>query len=242
MKNKEFVLTITFICFFLGLIFTMQLKTVKTNTESTTAARVSEVQAQYAELKKNYQSLEETLAEKEKIIQEYRNAETAEEATEILKQDLKIALRNAGLTDVRGPGITITMNDSLADFGAGVDLNSYLIHDEDLLNVVNELKSSGAEAIAINDQRIVAMSEIRCAGTTILVNGVKLATPYVIKAIGDSNMLESGISMRGGYVDILKSWGIRFDITKASDIFIPKYATALSSKYLTTVEETIENN
>lgn len=242
MKNKEFVLTITFICFVLGLIFTMQLKTVKTNTESTTAARVSEVQAQYAELKKNYESLEETLAEKEKVIQEYRNAETAEEATEILKQDLKIALRNAGLTDVRGPGITITMNDSLADFGAGVDLNSYLIHDEDLLNVVNELKSSGAEAIAINDQRIVAMSEIRCAGTTILVNGVKLATPYVIKTIGDSNMLESGITMRGGYVDILKSWGIRFDIAKSSDIFIPKYSNAVSSKYLTTVEETIENN
>ena len=87
MKNKEFVLTITFICFFLGLIFTMQLKTVKKNTENTTASRVSEVQAQYAELKKNYESLQETLAEKEKTIQQYRNAETQEETTELLKHE-----------------------------------------------------------------------------------------------------------------------------------------------------------
>lgn len=242
MKNKEFVLTITFICFFLGLIFTMQLKTVKKNTENTTASRVSEVQAQYAELKKNYESLQETLAEKEKTIQQYRNAETQEETTELLKQDLTNALKNAGLTNVRGQGIIITMNDSLADFGEGVDLNSYLIHDEDLLNVVNELKASGAEAISINDQRIVSMSEIRCAGPTILVNGVRLATPYVIKAIGDSSMLESGVTMRGGYVDTLKGWGIRFTITKESDIFIPKYSKTISSKYMTTVEEIVENN
>lgn len=242
MKNKEFVLTITFICFFLGLIFTMQLKTVKKNTENTTTSRVSEVQAQYAELKKNYESLAETLAEKEKIIQQYRNAETQEETTELLKQDLTNALKNAGLTNVRGQGLIITMNDSLADFGEGVDLNSYLIHDEDLLNVVNELKASGAEAISINDQRIVSMSEIRCAGPTILVNGVRLATPYVIKAIGDSAMLESGVTMRGGYVETLKGWGIRFTITKESDIFIPKYNKAISSKYMTTVEETVETN
>jgi len=241
-KNKEFVMTITCICFILGLIFTMQLKTVKTNTENVTASRVSEVQAQYAELKKNYDSLSETLAEKEKIIQEYRNAETEEETTELLKQDLTNALKNAGLTDVRGQGLIITMNDSLADFGDGIDLNSYLIHDEDLLNVVNELKASGAEAISINDQRVVSMSEIRCAGPTILVNGERLATPYVIKAIGDSAMLESGVTMRGGYVDTLKGWGIRFTITKESDIFIPKYNKTISSKYMTTVEETVENN
>ena len=242
MKNKDFVMTITFICFILGLIFTMQLKTVKKNTETTTLSRTSELQAQYAELKKNYDNLSATLTEKEKIIQEYRNAETEEETTELLKQDLTNALKNAGLTDVRGQGLTITLNDSLADFGDNIDLNSYLIHDEDLLNVVNELKASGAEAISINDQRIMAMSEIRCAGTTILVNGERLATPYVIKAIGDSAMLESGVSMRGGYVDILKGWGMRITITKENDVFIPKYNQPISNKYLVTVEETVEQN
>lgn len=241
MKNKEFVLTITVICFILGLIFTMQLKTVKKNTENNvTTVRASEIQAQYTELKKKYEDLEATLAEKEKTIQEYRNAQTEEETTELLKQDLTNALKNAGLTDVRGQGIVITMNDSLENFGTGVDLNSYLVHDEDILNVVNELKATGAEAISINDQRITAMSEIRCAGTTILVNRKRLSPPYVIKAIGNSADLESGVTMRGGYVDILKGWGIRIDITKENDVFIPKYAEPISNKYMITVEETVK--
>jgi uncharacterized protein YlxW (UPF0749 family) len=241
MKNKEFVLTITFICFILGLIFTMQIKTVKKNTETTTLSRTSELQAQYAELKKSYDDLASNLAEKERIIQEYRNAQTEDETKELLKQDLTTALKNAGLTDVRGPGLVITMNDSLENFGDGVDLNSYLVHDEDLLNVVNELKSTGAEAISINDQRITAMSEIRCAGTTILVNRKRLSPPYVIKAIGNSSDLESGVTMRGGYVDILKGWGIRINITKENDVFIPKYSEPILSKYMITVEETVEN-
>ena len=85
------------------------------------------------------------------------------------------------------------------------------------------------------------MSEIRCAGTTILVNGKRLSPPYVIKAIGDSAALESGVTMRGGYVDILRGWGIRIDITKESNIFVPKYSNPVSNKYMTTVEETVQS-
>jgi uncharacterized protein YlxW (UPF0749 family) len=240
-KNKDFIVTITVICFILGLIFTMQIKTVKKNTETTTISRTSELQAQYSELKKEYDNLAETLVEKDKLIQEYRNAQTEDETKELLKQDLTNALKDAGLTDVRGQGIVITMNDSLENLGENVDLNIYLVHDEDILNVVNELKATGAEAISVNEQRIVAMSEIRCAGTTILVNGKRLAPPYIIKAIGDSASLESGVSMRGGYVDILKGWGIRIDIKKENDVFIPKYSNPISNRYMTTVEETVES-
>ena len=158
------------------------------------------------------------------------------ETKELLKQDLTVALKNAGLTDVRGPGLVITMNDSLADLGT-TDLNYYLVHDEDLLNLVNELKSSGAEAISINDKRVVAMSSIRCAGATILINDEKVAPPFVIKAIGDAALLESAINMRGSYVDILKGWGIRFTITRESDIFIPKYNKPIQSQYITIANE-----
>ena len=91
MKNKDFILTITFICFVLGLIFTMQIKTVKKNTETTTLSRTGELQAQYAELKKSYDDLNASLVEKDKIIQEYRNAQTEDETKELLKQDLTVA-------------------------------------------------------------------------------------------------------------------------------------------------------
>ncbi|MBQ7668102.1 MAG: DUF881 domain-containing protein [Clostridia bacterium] len=239
MKNKEFIITITIICFILGLMFNMQLKTVNKST-TTATVRNSELQAQYSELKKAYDDMQVTLAEKEKILQDYRNVETTEETVELIKQELNTALRDAGLKDVRGQGLIVTVEDSVNEAGQDTNLNNYLVHDEDLLNIVNELKSSGAEAISINDQRIVAMSSIRCAGPTILVNDEKLAPPFTIKAIGDASLLESAINMRGSYVDILKGWGIRFTITKENDIFIPKYSKTIKGKYVTIVDENVE--
>lgn len=217
----------------------MQLKTVNKST-TTATVRNSELQAQYSELKKAYDDMQVTLAEKEKILQDYRNVETTEETVELIKQELNTALRDAGLKDVRGQGLIVTVEDSVNEAGQDTNLNNYLVHDEDLLNIVNELKSSGAEAISINDQRIVAMSSIRCAGPTILVNDEKLAPPFTIKAIGDASLLESAINMRGSYVDILKGWGIRFTITKENDIFIPKYSKTIKGKYVTIVDENVE--
>lgn len=219
----------------------MQLKTVKVNEEKSTT-RTSEVQAQYAELKKNYDAKILELEEKDKILEEYRKAETDEETVELLKQELTKAQQDAGLTNVRGAGLTILMEDSLADFGSGIDLNNYLVHDEDILKVVNELKSAGAEAISVNNQRIISMSEIRCAGTTIFINGERIGAPFTIKAIGDPVLLESAMTMRGGNVDILKEWGIRFTITREADIVVPKYSKAVSSKYITTVIEDPTNS
>lgn len=234
-------MTITVICFILGLMLAMQLKTVKVNEEKSTT-RTSEVQAQYAELKKNYDAKILELEEKDKILEEYRKAETDEETVELLKQELTKAQQDAGLTNVRGAGLTILMEDSLADFGSGIDLNNYLVHDEDILKVVNELKSAGAEAISVNNQRIISMSEIRCAGTTIFINGERIGAPFTIKAIGDPVLLESAMTMRGGNVDILKEWGIRFTITREADIVVPKYSKAVSSKYITTVIEDPTNS
>jgi len=219
----------------------MQVKTVKVNQDKTTG-RASEIQAQYAELKKNYDAKVLELDEKDKILEEYRKAETDEETVELLKQELAKSQQNAGLTNVRGSGLKIIMEDSLADFGSGTDLNNYLVHDEDILKVVNELRSAGAEAISVNEQRIISTSEIRCAGPTIFINGDRIGAPFVIKAIGDPTLLEGAMTMRGGNVDILKEWGIRFTITKEADIVIPKYNKTISSKYLTTVTEEVAND
>lgn len=234
--KKGFVITITIICFILGLMLAMQFKTVKVNTEETNK-RTSDVQAQYAELKKNYDAKLLEIEAKDKTIKEYRDAATEEETVGLVRQELSKALQDAGLTNVRGQGLIVEMNDSIADFGIGIDPNSYLVHDEDILKVVNELKSAGAEAISVNGHRIIGTSEIRCAGTTIFVNGERIGAPFIIKAIGDSNVLESAMNLRGGNVDILKEWGISFKITKEPDVFIPKYQKTISSKFLTTVSE-----
>ena len=70
------------------------------------------------------------------------------------------------------------------------DPNRYIIHYENLLYLVNDLRNAGAEGISINGQRIVVSSEIRCVGNVILVNTTRLAPPFEISAIGDPKALE----------------------------------------------------
>ena len=87
--------------------------------------------------------------------------------------------------------------------------NLYIIHDEDILKVINELRAAGAEAISLNDQRLISTSEIRCAGPTISVNNTRVAAPFVIKAIGNAKSMEDAIKMRGGVAETLSVWGIQ---------------------------------
>ena len=113
----------------------------------------------------------------------------------------------------------------------------YIIHDEDVLKVINELRAAGAEAIAINDQRLTANSEIRCAGPTISINNTRISAPYEIKAIGNVQNMENAVKMRGGVAESLSVWGIRLDVRKELNIIIPAYKGAVQFKYATPLEQ-----
>jgi len=70
-----------------------------------------------------------------------------------------------------------------------MNISKALVHDEDLREIINDLKNSGAEAISINDQRIVSTTAIICSGSVVTINGVKLNSPFEIKAIGNKSSL-----------------------------------------------------
>ena len=142
----------------------------------------------------------------------------------------------AGTTEVEGAGIEIVLDDSNIPKKANENPNLYIIHDEDLLRVLNELRAAGAEAISVNDQRIVAMSEIRCAGPTISVNNVRSAPPYVIKAIGAPKTLSSALRLRGGVVETFEFWGIQVKIKTVEKLHIPALKAPRSFEYAKTVE------
>lgn len=131
------------------------------------------------------------------------------ESSKLLNDSLQETKVFAGLTAVEGPGVTVTLRDSSRGpmkLGDQVvytqDMN---IHDVDVLKVVNELFSAGAEAIAVNDHRIAGPSSIRCVGPTILVNDVKVATPMQIKAIGDPKTLIGALNLNGGVLAEIRS-------------------------------------
>lgn len=139
-----------------------------------------------------------------------------------------------GLTAVRGPGVVVTLDDSQAQGPLGGNQDLFLIHDEDLLGVLNELWDAGAEAISINGQRLVTNSEVRCAGPTTSVNKVRIGVPFTISAVGDPEALGAAMSYRGGVVESLKVWGIRVKVdvkTGPGDIYVPPYRGSLRLEY-----------
>lgn len=123
-------------------------------------------------------------------------------SSKVLNESLQTAKRFAGLTDVEGPGVTITLRDGEKDTEFTMDR---IIHDVDVLRVVNELWASGAEAVEVNGHRIVGSTSIRCVGPVIHVDGVPIASPVSIRAIGEAKTLEGGLNLPGGILDELRA-------------------------------------
>jgi uncharacterized protein YlxW (UPF0749 family) len=153
-----------------------------------------------------------------------------------LKDDLGRARMLAGLVPVKGPGVEVELNDSPRTPGPNDDPYFFLIHDLDIQAFVNELWAAGAEGVAVNDQRLATSSSVRCVGPTVLVNTVRLAPPYVIRAIGDPRTLETALRMPGGVINNMENqvkMGVRISITRSDrPLVLPEFKGASSFRYL----------
>ncbi len=154
-----------------------------------------------------------------------------------VKEELDLLRYQAGLCAVEGPGIMVTLNDSKQKVKLGDNQNLYIVHDEDLLRVINELRAAGAEAIAINDQRLVSRSEIRCVGPTVTVNGKMFGPPFSIAAIGDPQLLAGALQLRGGVAETLRYWGIELSIQKVNNLHLPAYSGLMTTDFAKPVKE-----
>jgi len=151
---------------------------------------------------------------------------------DILLQDIKSNKLLSGQISLEGPGIVIKMYDNPEERIAGYDLNDDVIHDVDILNILNDLKVAGAEAISVNDERVVSTSEIKCGGPIIRINGRSSGTPFVIKVIGDPKLLYASVNAPNTNGDILKNvYQIGFETKLEDAISIPAYTGIFNYKY-----------
>jgi uncharacterized protein YlxW (UPF0749 family) len=149
-----------------------------------------------------------------------------------LAQELRQVQLAGGLLPGHGPGVRVTMDDSRRAGQVGQDPNLFLLHDDDVLRVVNELAAAGAEAVSINGQRHIATTEIRCAGPVISINNTRVAPPIQVVAIGEPATLEAALRMRGGVLEILEALGIEARIEASSALEVPAYTGTLKLQYL----------
>ena len=238
--NKKIVAAVTLgiVCFVLTISIFIQVKT--TNNSNSTVAQTREendLRDQVLRMKERYDNVYSELQNATKRLETVRENSTTNDSESKEKQE-ELRLNNMLLcqTDVTGEGITITLTDGTSNnsdlLGSSLMEGNIIVHNSDLLTVVNDLKNAGAEAISINGERIVQTSAITCEGIIIKINNKKIGSPYVIKAIGSSATLETSLTIPGGYLEIMESDGVSVDVKKSDSLTVEKYTGVITTKYL----------
>jgi len=231
MKKEKWQISVSLVCIILGMLLAVQFQTQQKIGEAVPTRRVEELAA----MLKQEQELQKMLEIEENKLKKQLQVMPGGTNTKVMKDDIERNKILAGITSVKGPGVQVTLDDSTNPPKPGEDPNLYIIHNEDILKVVNELWAGGAEAMSVNNQRISATSEITCAGPTISINQTRLAPPYIITAIGNSNTLNTSLHLRGGIIEALqyfsKQYGIIVKIEKKEKITIPEYKGSRAFQY-----------
>ena len=239
MKKDNGQLAITIVSLFLGIILAIQFKTVnKTVGEGVLPTqRAQQLAIELKKAQEERDAVTKALDESEAKIKAYERGEVDNNMyAENLYKDLEKYRMLAGYVDLEGPGIVLEIQDPPADVQFGIECS--IVDDLDLiLQTISVLNAAEAEAISINDQRYTTFTEIEKAGDHIEVNGVSISSPIVIKAIGNSNTLESALALKRGIVYTLEYYDYTVNLVQDTNVKIPKYRKLKEFIYAKPVEE-----
>lgn len=230
MENKgkfTLIITIGIACFVLVMIIFMQFKVVhETDVTSIDTMREEDLQSELASWKTKYHEVEQRYNEVTKKLKKYNEESTSDgEAKKHLEEELNELNLMLGLTDVEGKGLIITIKDS-------EDLPEDLSVASELMIIVNDLKEAGAEAISINDQRIVSSSDFVEINSFIKINGKRVVSPYTIKVIGEPDYLKSSIIASGYEAKIKDEYKQEISFEEKKKLTIKKYDGKLDTRYI----------
>ena len=218
-SNPNALKSLSFItvCALLGILVSLQLKNINTseNLQLSNNKRLNEVQEELITQTRINRDLSDRYAKLNDFLKALENQTVEADGTlKRIMEEKTNAEIFAGLTEVSGSGVTIILL-------AGTDS---FIRDSDIRSVVNELRAAGAQAISTNEERMVAMSEIREAGKYIVINGKQFPAngQFIIKAIARANDLERAVTMVSGVGDKLQLYNVDFQISKSDKLTIPR--------------------
>ena len=235
MNKKQIAIALGVMCMILTLILVVQIRTTDSANQVISQTFTSnDLRNQVLKWKERDEYTYSELQNAEKRLENVRqeaseNTEgSAEKEEELRKNNILI-----GLTDVTGEGVIVTLKDNpnVSPDSTILDPSMVIVHFSDILGIVNELKNAGAEAISINDQRIVSTTSITCEGNVINVNGEKTSSPSVIKAIGSSIYMNSALTRAGGTIEYLNQY-IQVSVKPSNNITIKKYTGVINPKYI----------
>jgi len=240
MRARPWQIALTAVGLVVGFVLAVQVRTERLIEADlqVTSGRLAEVAYRYRQAEERQAVLRDRVAQlRQQIAQEEQEAAAGRDATVSLGADLARVRTLAGLTPVQGPGVLVTLTDSQRALKAGEDPNLVLIHYSDVHAVVATLFAAGAEAVAVNGERVVGTTGISCVGTTILCNARRLAPPYRIEAIGDAPVLRAAVQARGGILDELRAFDFPVAVTMETDLRLPAYTGTFVHRFATPVDK-----
>lgn len=242
MKKTRDVLALLIVSIFLGLILSIQFKTIN-KTVGEGVLPTQRAQQLATELKKaqtDREALSNRIEELENKIKLYEKGgiENDAYAETLYKDTLKYRML-AGYADLEGPGIILEINDPPVDIQFGDYQYSIVDEIDYILQIISVLNAADAEAISINDLRYTSYSEIVKAGNHIVINGVPTSAPIIIKAIGNPSTLESALAIKRGIVWQLRNLDYIVHLTQDNKVIIPKYRRIKELIYANPVEEVV---
>lgn len=237
MNKEKIAVILGGMCFLLTVAISVQYRTVKDASKIAGTSVNSELKTEVLKWKEKYEETYLELEKAENKLEHTREIATNNSNTSSdLQKRLKTLNSLIGAVDVKGKGVVITIEDNKKvtseSIGAFDNISNYLIHDKDLLTLVNELKNAGAEAISINGERIINTTSITCDGNVVLINDNKVSSPFEIMAIGSQEAMLGGIKRPGGKLEELYEYGLVTSVEKKNNITINKYNGIIDYKTL----------
>ncbi|SHE56152.1 DUF881 domain-containing protein [Alkalibacter saccharofermentans] len=235
MKKFKGRVEIAVICVIIGVMIVLQMQTIGNLGGLVSSQRADDLLIELNQLKRENTELSQRAGELSSRVAEFESqAADNSRYIERLLQDVSDARTYSGQTDLEGEGLQITLDyDSVENDG----FDPFLYNSELLLLLVNELNAAGAEAISINGERLVSISEIRLAGSHININGARHSRPFVFKVIGDAKTLRSAILIRAGIADIMRANYISVSIEEMEELTVEKYDRTINFRYAKPVGE-----
>ena len=237
MRKVASQISVALVCCILGFMLTYQFRVLmkQDNTLNLNNQNSSDVTVEIEQYKKEKAALEAKVNDLQNKVKGYEDAAASKsDSTKNLLDELESSRILIGEVDVKGQGVVIYLNPNSNLFGNSVNNH---ITDKDLVYLVNELRFAGAEAISINDIRIVSRTGIRTAGNYILINDEKISPSkrIVIQAIGDKSLLYSAMSFPEVFSDLKAICDVKFE--KSDSITIKKYNKPYKFEYAEPVKE-----
>lgn len=207
-RQSSWLMPLTIACALLGLMGTWAYKNEVINRE-TGGGRATPLATSILKTARQQDDeyREEIIALRGKLAELEQAAAERSKLAKVMSDEMQSVRVFAGFVDVEGPGVTILLRDSpnVPAIVSPEIAERYLIHDIDIVRVVNELRAAGAEVLAVDGHRLTSRSAIRCVGPVIHVDGVPVSSPFTIQAIGDPETLKSAVNMPGGVLSGMRA-------------------------------------